>query len=182
MSCMIKLFGVFMVCFSVTSHAIGGLERDAAFFFDESCVSYRFDYSNLTDMLEYIEAKKIDHTAVKGIMPINSMGGPVLAYIVKSQPLKKLIAYSDVACSVLIMKQKFDSSMVRDHFVSQYSLGEPKFKSERSFVTEELYIANTGTLKGYVFVFVSSTMAEDDGQAYSVFSLLSPEGRKLALD
>jgi hypothetical protein len=179
---LVKLVGVFMVCFSVTSHAIEGLERDAAFFFDESCVSYRFDYSTLTDMLEYIEAKKFDPAAVKGIIPINSMGGSVLAYIVKSQPLKKLIAYSDVACSVLIMKQKFDGSMVRDHFVSNYSLGEPKFKSERSFVTEELYIANAGVLKGYVFGFVSSTIAEDEGQAYSVFSLLSPEGRRLALD
>ena len=29
---LVKLVGVFMVCFSVTSHAIEGLERDAAFF------------------------------------------------------------------------------------------------------------------------------------------------------
>jgi len=133
-------------------------------------------------MLEHIEAKKFDPTAVQGIMPISSMGGSVLAYIVKSQPLKKLIAYTDVACSVLIMKQEFDGSVVRDHFVSHYSLGEPKFQSERSFVTEELYIANAGALKGYVFVFVSSTMSEDDNKAYSVFSLLSPEGRRLALE
>lgn len=172
---------IFILLFSLTpltGFCLGELEGDAALFFDETCVNYRDDYSELQRFLEGIGAKKLDPEVVKEVMPTNTAGGQTDAYVFQKGLINKIVAFNSVGCSMLIMKPGFDGEAVRNHFVSFYGLGNPRFKEERSFVLNEAYGTNEGTLKGHLLFFIAGTIPSMDSKTY-VLSLVTPEGMKL---